>query len=224
MSDGTLTIGTKRYSSWSLRGWLAVRLAELDVEEVVIPLNGGDPTPAIKAATPAGTVPYLEHLGAKVWESLAICEYCAERAPALWPADRARRAALRSAATEMHGGFAPLRRAFPMILGAAAEQDARDAALTDEVSASLRRLTALWEGLLWHSGGPFLHGAAMGVADAMFAPVCTRIRTWDLSVPPPARNYAEAVLAHPLMRRWADEAAAEPAEWRRDSYEVRLLA
>ena len=84
---GRLVIGSKRYSSWSLRGWLAVRFAGLEVEELVIPLAGGA-TPAVKAATPSGTVPFLEHEGARVWESLAICEYCAERAPDLWPADR----------------------------------------------------------------------------------------------------------------------------------------
>ena len=98
MADGKLYIGTKRYSSWSLRGWLAVHLAGLDVEEVLIPLTGGGTTAAIKAVTPTGLVPYLEHRGARVWESLAILEYCAEFAPALWPEDRVLRALLRSAA------------------------------------------------------------------------------------------------------------------------------
>ena len=92
MPEGRLVIGTKRYSSWSMRGWLAVHLAGLDVEEVLIPLAGGGATTALKSATPTGMVPYLEHRGARVWESLAICDYCAEIAPKLWPADRAARA------------------------------------------------------------------------------------------------------------------------------------
>ena len=100
MADGNLVIGTKRYSSWSLRGWLAVRLAGLDVEERVLQIGSGQ----IAQATPAGLVPYLEHNGAHVWESLAICEYCAEITPALWPADRVARAAARSIAAEMHAG------------------------------------------------------------------------------------------------------------------------
>ena len=106
MSEGTLVIGTKRYSSWSLRGWLAVRLAGLDVAERVIPLagTGAGGTPAVVQATPAGLVPYLEHRGARAWESLAICEYCAEITPSLWPADRVARAAARSIAAEMHAG------------------------------------------------------------------------------------------------------------------------
>jgi len=221
--DGRLVIGTKRYSSWSLRGWLAVRLAGLDVAEQVIPLAGGGGTAAVKAATPAGMVPFLEHRGARVWESLAVVEYCAEFAP-LWPEDRVRRAMLRSAATEMHGGFGGLRRAFPTVMGARAAAGARDALATPDALADLARVAGLWEALLWHSGGPFLHGAALGGADAMFAPVASRILTWDLAVPPSALRYAESLHAHPLLRRWHDEAAAEPAEWRLDHYERRLLA
>ena len=116
MPQGRLVIGNKRYSSWSLRGWLAVRLAGLEVAEEVIPM-GPAGTPAIKAATPAGLVPYLEHEGARIWESLAIAEYCAEIAPGLWPADRALRAQARSVAAEMHAGFRALRQAMPMNLG-----------------------------------------------------------------------------------------------------------
>ena len=113
MAEGKTYIGTRQYSSWSLRGWLPVRLAKLDVEEVVIPLAGGA-TPAVKAVSPGGTVPYLEHRGMKVWESLAICEYCAEIFPALWPRDTAARAHARSIAGEMHAGFSDLRTSMPM--------------------------------------------------------------------------------------------------------------
>ena len=116
MAGGKLYIGTRRYSSWSLRGWLAVRLARLDVEEVVIPLAGGS-TPAVKAVSPNGLVPYLEHDGNRVWETIAICEYCAEVTPALWPADRPARTRARVIAAEMHAGFTALRQAMPMNLG-----------------------------------------------------------------------------------------------------------
>lgn len=117
MSDGTLYIGNKRYSSWSLRGWLAVRLAKLDVAEVLIPFARPGPTPAIAALSPNGLVPYLEHKGAKVWESMSICDYCAEIEPSLWPEDRIARAHARSIAAEMHAGFRDLRMAMWMNLG-----------------------------------------------------------------------------------------------------------
>ncbi|HVB67879.1 MAG TPA: glutathione S-transferase N-terminal domain-containing protein, partial [Acetobacteraceae bacterium] len=117
MPDGRLIIANRRYSSWSMRGWLAVRIAGLDVEEVQIPIARPGPTEAIARLCPNGTVPYLEHAGARVWESLAIVEYCAEIAPVLWPAERVARAAARSAATEMHGGFTGLRRSMWMNLG-----------------------------------------------------------------------------------------------------------
>ncbi|KQT45085.1 glutathione S-transferase [Aureimonas sp. Leaf454] len=223
MADGTLFIGTRRYSSWSLRGWLAVQLAGLDVAVETIPLAGGA-TAEVKAKTPAGFVPYLEHDGARVWDSLAIAEYCAEIAPALWPADRVHRALLRSASAEMHSGFSALRRSFPCIMGSIAPLSARDANANDEASADIARICALWAELLAASAGPFLHGAEMGVADAMFAPVATRMRTWSLEVPAAAQGYVAAVHDHPLMKRWFAEAEAEPADWRREHYEVRLRA
>jgi len=117
MPDGKLYIGNRRYSSWSMRGWLAVRAAGLDVEEVVIPFTRPGPTPAIAALSPNGLVPYLEHRGARVWESIAVCGYCAEHAPALWPEDRIARAHARSIAAEMHAGFRELRQAMWMNLG-----------------------------------------------------------------------------------------------------------
>lgn len=221
MADGRLFIGSKRYSSWSLRGWLAVHFAGLEVEEVVIPLAGGM-TPEVKARSPAGFVPYLEHEGARVWDSLAICEYCAEFAPSLWPEDRVHRAALRSASAEMHSGFASLRRAFPMIAGPVAGEAARDRQMNEEARADIARIAALWGELLEKGGGPFLHGPFMGIADAMFAPVAIRVRTWALDVPPHALDYVDHVHDHPLVRRWFAEADEEPAEWRLDGYESRL--
>ena len=137
-----LYIGTRRYSSWSMRGWLLVKLAELDVEEIVIPL-AGDGTPAVKSVSPNGLVPYLEHDGAKVWESLAIAEYCAELASELWPADWAARAHARSIAAEMHAGFRALRLAMPMNLGRA---DYAGLGRTPESLADISRIEAIWSG------------------------------------------------------------------------------
>jgi len=212
--DGRLVIGNKRYSSWSLRGWLAVRLAGLEVEEVVIPLAGGG-TPAVKAATPAGFVPYLEHRGARVWESLAIAEYCAEQAPELWPADRSARAHARSIASEMHAGFRGLRVAMWMNLGASFPGRGR----TPEALADIARVEAIWGEALHAHGGPFLFGRSFGLADAMFAPVVTRFLTWQPELREVSRGYVAAVRAHPLVERWYAEAAAEPAEWLLEKYE-----
>ncbi|KQT69621.1 MULTISPECIES: glutathione S-transferase N-terminal domain-containing protein [unclassified Aureimonas] len=221
MADGTLFIGTRRYSSWSLRGWLAVQMAGLDVEITTFPLAGGA-TPEVKARTPAGFVPYLEHQGARIWDSLSIGEYCAEFAPGLWPEDRILRALLRSASAEMHSGFLPLRRTYPTIMGAVASPQARDAAANDEATADIARICALWAELLVATGGPYLNGAEAGIADAMFAPVATRIRTWGLDATDVAQGYIAAIHDHPLVKRWFAEAEAEPADWRREHYETRL--
>ena len=214
MAEGRLFIGTKMYSSWSLRGWLAVRLAGLEVEEVVIPLAGGA-TAAVKEATPSGTVPYLEHRGARIWESLAIVEYCAEIAPSLWPADPVARAHARSIAAEMHAGFRGLRMAMPMTILNRFPGQGR----TPEALADIARIEAIWREALLESGGPFLFGADFGAADAMYAPVACRFLTWAPEISETSRAYVEAVRAHPLVQRWFDEAAAEPAEWRLPKYE-----
>ncbi|UFN47474.1 glutathione S-transferase family protein [Roseomonas sp. OT10] len=215
MAEGRLIIGNRRYSSWSLRGWLAVHLAGLDVEEVLIPLAGGGGTAAIRDATPAGLVPYLEHRGAKVWESLAIAEYCAEIAPALWPADRVARAQARSVAAEMHAGFRALRMAMPMNLG----RDYAGLGRNPESLADIARVEAIWGECLAAHGGPFLFGAELGAADAMYAPVVARFLTYRPELGTAAQGYCAAVRAHPLVERWYAEAAAEPKEWLLPKYE-----
>ena len=214
MADGRLILGNRRYSSWSLRGWLAVRLAGLDVTEVVIPLADGR-TPEIAAASPNGLVPYLEHKGARVWESLAIAEYCAEVAPALWPADRTMRAHARSIASEMHAGFRNLRIAMPMNLGRTFPGLGR----TPEALADIARIEALWAECLAAHGGPFLFGREFGLADAMYAPIVTRFLTWQPEIGATSRAYGDAVRAHPLVARWYADAEAEPASWRLAKYE-----
>ncbi|MGI4745605.1 MAG: glutathione S-transferase [Janthinobacterium lividum] len=217
MTDGTLVLGTKRYSSWSLRGWLMVRLAGLDVVEQVIRLAGGA-TSEIAAATPNGLVPYLEHGGNQVWESLAIGEYCAELAPALWPADLRARTHARVLAAEMHAGFRPLRLAIPMNLG---RDRPLSAGIAPDVQADIDRLDYLWSTTraTYGAGGSFLFGADFTVADAMFAPVVARFSSYGVSLSTAASAYRDAVLAHPLMLEWYEAAAAEPVAWQLDRYE-----
>jgi glutathione S-transferase len=214
MADGTIYLGTRRYSSWSLRGWLVVRLAGLDVDEVMIALAGGA-TPAVKAASPSGFVPYLEHQGARVWDSLAIAEYCAEFAPALWPAERVPRALARSMAAEMHSGFRPLRMAMPMSLF----RDGAGLRPQPDVLADVARIDAIWCEALALSGGPFLFGAAMGAVDAMYAPVVARFLTYRPQLSAVARQYCQTIRDTALMARWYDAAALEPQAWHLASYE-----
>ncbi|MGH7052000.1 MAG: glutathione S-transferase [Acetobacteraceae bacterium] len=219
MPEGRLVIGTRRYSSWSMRGWLAVHLAELDVRDEVIRLSGGS-TPEVKQQSPSGLVPYLEHRGVAVWESLAITEYCAELAPALWPAERAARAHARAVAAEMHAGFAALRAAMPMKLGGRHPGRGRTAgALTD-----IARIEALWRDTMARFGGsgPFLFGSRFNAADLMYAPVVTRFLTYGPEITAATRAYCDAVRAHPLVARWYDEAAREPEAWRIAKYETEL--
>ena len=213
-----LFIGNRRYSSWSMRGWLAVQLAGLDVQTVVIPMQAG-PTPAIRDAMPAGLVPALEHDGARVWESLAICEYCAEREPSLWPADRIARAHARSVAAEMHAGFRALRLAMPMNLG---RDDLAGVGHTADALADVARIDAIWtQAREIHGGsGPYLFGAAFGVADAMFAPVVARLLTYAAPCSDVAGAYCAAVRAHPLVDSWYEDAAREPTSWLLAKYEA----
>jgi glutathione S-transferase len=211
MARGRLVIGNKRFSSWSMRGWLPVHLAGLEVEEVVIKLLGGI-TPEVRRVSPGGTVPLLEHDGNRIWESLAICEYCAELLPALWPADRAARAHARAVAAEMHAGFAPLRRAMAMDI---CRDDLAGQGRTPEALENISRIEALWRETRrgFAAGGPFLFGEHFGAADAMYAPVVTRFLSYRPDLAADSWAYCDAVRAHPLVRRWYDEAAAEPPEW-----------
>ena len=218
MSQDRLYIGNRRYSSWSLRGWLAVRLAGLAVEEVVIPLAGGD-TPAVKAVSPSGLVPYLEHDGNRVWETLAICEYGAEITPSLWPSSRAARVHARVIAAEMHGGFRELRLAMPMNLC----RDFTGCGRTEGALADIARIEALWADTLarFGDGGPYLFGSDFNAADAMFAPVVTRFLTYRPELSATTRAYCDAVRAHPLVAAWYNGAAKEPSAWVLPAYETR---
>ena len=218
MSDGTLYIGHKRYSSWSMRGWLAVRLAKLDVAEVVIPFVRPGPTPAIAALSPNGLVPYLEHKGARVWESLSICDYCAEIEPSLWPADRAARAHARSISCEMLSGFRDLRQNMWMNLC----RDFSPHGRTPGALANIAHIEAMWADTRarFGAGGPFLFGAAFTAADAMYAPVVGRFLGWKPELTAATKAYCDAVRAHPLVDEWYRGAAAEPDSMLVADYEI----
>ena len=217
MPEGTLYIGNRRYSSWSMRGWLAVRLAGLDVAEVVIPFTRPGPTPAIAAVSPTGLVPYLEHRGVRVWESLSICDYCAELDPSLWPSEPAARAHARSIAAEMHAGFRELRMAMWMNLG----RDFSGKGRTPGALADIARIETLWADTreAFAGGGPYLFGARFGAADAMYAPVVARFLGWKPELNAAAHAYCASVRAHPLVAAWFDAAAQEPPAWLVPDYE-----
>lgn len=218
MADGRLIIGNRRYSSWSMRGWLAVQLAGLDVTVELHQFTRPGPTASIAAISPNQLAPYLEHKGAKVWESLSVCEYCAEVAPALWPEDRVARAHARSMAAEMHAGFTGLRQSMWMNLG-------RDFFGLGRAPAALADIAAIEQ--LWAdtraqfgAGGPYLFGQNFGAADAMYAPVVTRFLTWRPEISAATQAYCAAVRAHPLVDEWYRDAAAEPESWTLIDYET----
>ena len=214
MSDLTLVIGNKTYSSWSLRPWLALKHTGLAFTETVIPLRQPDTAARIAAHSPSGRVPSLIHDGLNVWDSLAICEYVAELAPdaGLWPAGRAARAVARAVSAEMHSGFVSLRSTMSMDL----KRDRKGQGMTETTAADIARIEALWADARARfgkpAGGPFLFGA-FTIADAMFAPVVTRLETYGVAVSPESRAYMDAVLALPAMREWIAAAKAEPWEF-----------
>ena len=203
----TLVVGTKRWSSWSLRAWMALSVTGAPFREVFIALRRPDTKAKILEWSPSGKVPMLDDDGVKVWDTLAICEYLAERFPeaGLWPRDREARALARSVAAEMHAGFVPLRSTCPMDV----VEDAPMAEIPDDVKADMARIDALWTECRarFGQGGPFLFGGFTN-ADAMYAPVVTRLRTYNLPVGPVSDAYCDAVMAHPAMRRWIAEARA----------------
>jgi glutathione S-transferase len=208
MARYTLVIGNKAYSSWSLRPWLAMKQAGLVFDEVNIPLYADGHDARIRKFSPAGKVPVLVDGGTAVWDSLAICEYLAERHPdkLLWPAAAAARAHGRSISAEMHSGFAALR----TNMGMNVRRSFPGVGMTPEVKADIARIEAIWRDGLQRYGGPFLLGA-FSIADAMYAPVATRFRTYAVALQDDAQHYADSVLALPAMREWYAAANAETA-------------
>jgi len=210
-----LYIGNKNYSSWSMRPWVLLRQAGIDFEEVMVRFDGFGPEAQFKQLiapiNPVGKVPVLVHDGLVVWDTLAIAEYVAEQFPehALWPSERTARARARSLCAEMHSGFAALRSACPMNIEAHLPEVGA-LALRDKpgVRADLQRLTTMWSQLLAEHGGPMLFGC-FSVADAYFAPVLMRIRTYSLPVPDDVAAYVERVCALPGVKAWIEGALAE---------------
>ena len=209
----TLYIGSKRISSWSLRPWLAMKMAKLPFEEVIITLRQPDTKDKIKLHSGAGKVPVLKIEenggGATVWDSLAICETLAERHPdaKLWPADAAARAQARSIVAEMHSGFPDLRKVLGMDIG----QRHPTPQLDDAVQAQVARIIEIWQSVLAaHKQGGFLFGH-FTIADAFYAPVVTRFETYGIHLPPVAQIYSQRILALAPMQEWEAAVKAQAA-------------
>ncbi|MGB2816428.1 MAG: glutathione S-transferase family protein [Burkholderiaceae bacterium] len=207
----TLVIGNRNYSSWSLRPWLAMKQAGLAFNEVRVLLNRPDTREQILRHSPSGRVPCLVDGALAVWDSMAICEYVNERyaGGGLWPRDVAQRARARSIAAEMHSGFAALRAHMSMDIRARYPDRGVVAAARPDVGADIVRIQSIWTDCLAASGGPFLFGG-FSIADAFYAPVVTRFRTYAVTLPTGLSAYSDAVFALPAMQDWTTAAAAEP--------------
>lgn len=209
-----IVLGNKRYSSWSLRGWLALKQSGQDFEEHVIPMDGEEWRAAKDdpALMPSGKVPVLWDGKTAVWDSLAIIDWLADRygQAAYWPIDGAARALARSMTAEMHSGFTALRTQCPMDVLARYESYR----LKDDTRADIARIEQLWNAARdsYGVGGPYLFGS-FGAADIMFAPVAQRFRSYAVRVSGAAEAYLNAMLRHPWMEEWCAGAAEEPEDW-----------
>ncbi|SDY36644.1 glutathione S-transferase [Variovorax sp. YR266] len=211
-----LYVGNKNYSSWSMRPWVLMKQAGIDFEEVVVRFDSFEADSQFKhtiaALNPVAKVPVLVDDGLVVWDTLAIAEYLAETFPEkqLWPRSAADRARARSVCAEMHSGFGGLRNHCGMNIEASLpEVGARLLKEVPEVASDLARIVQMWNGLLDTHGGPMLFGAGFGIADAYFAPIGTRIKTYGLPVPAHITAYIERVQALPGVKAWIDDALAE---------------
>jgi glutathione S-transferase len=204
-----LVIGNKNYSSWSFRPWLAMKVARIAFEETVISLDAPDFKARVTALSGAGKVPVLVDGDIRVWESLAILEYLAEKFPraGLWPQQTDARTYARAVASEMHAGFLPLRRHLPMNVW----RPVKHRALDDGAAADVARIDAIWSHCRarFCERGPFLCGA-FGAVDAMYAPVVWRFHTYAVAVSAQAQSYMRAIMALPAWLEWRDAARREP--------------
>lgn len=209
MSKPLLIIGNKNYSSWSLRPWLAMKVAGVDFDEKLIPLFEDDWAER-KAEMPSGTVPILQHDGNVIWETMAILEYAAETwgLEKFWPADKAARARARSVANEMHAGFTNVRGNMPMNIRV--HQPERGNKGDASVKSDIERIEKIWTDCrnTYGGGGSFLFGEFCN-ADAMFAPVVSRFTTYDVKLNAICQAYMDAVQALPAMKDWSDAGRAE---------------
>jgi glutathione S-transferase len=210
MARATLTISSKNYSSWSLRGWLLCKMGGIDFKEQRVSIDDPDTRQELLLLSPSVLVPRLTHEGVTVWDTLAIAEYVAEVAPeaGLLPADRAARAHCRAVSGEIHSGFYNLRSALPMNLRARHGKFK----IFSGARPDVERVRAIWTECLKTYGGPYLLGDRPSVADAMYAPVCTRFRTYAVELEPHLSAYCERIFEWPLMQEWTEGALAEPDE------------
>ncbi len=209
MASATLTISSKNYSSWSLRGWLLCRMAGLDFVEAPVAADDANARQELLLLSPSVLVPRLTHGKVTVWDTLAIAEYLAEIAPAahLLPQDQAARAHCRAVSGEMHSGFYNLRSALPMNLKSQHETFK----IFSGARPDVERIKAIWSECLETYGGPYLFGQ-LSIADAMYAPVCSRFKTYSVPLEPKLAQYRDLILNWDLMKEWTDSAAAEPDE------------
>jgi glutathione S-transferase len=210
MADLTIYLGNKNYSSWSLRPWLALKRTTVAFDEVVIPLYQPGSRETVLKYSPSGRVPALHHGPVIVWGSVAICEYLAESFPTfdLWPKDPAARAVARSVSAEMHSGFPAMRQHMPMNI----RSSFPGRGVTPEAQADINRIMAIWRDCRTRFGegnGEFLFGS-FTIADAMFAPVATRFRTYKTELEREAEAYCDTILALPAMQEWIAAAKNEP--------------
>jgi glutathione S-transferase len=204
----TLVIGNKAYSSWSLRPWLLMRHSGIAFEEVRLPLYTQQWNAEIARYSPSGRVPALLDGETHIWDSLAICEYLAEREPdrQLWPRERESRAVARAVSAEMHSGFAELRSQMPMNVRRRLPGQGRTPGALQDIA----RIQSLWNDCRQRFGhaGPFLFGR-FSIADAMYAPVASRFHTYEIALDPVTAEYVGTLLSLPAMQRWIAEAKAE---------------
>jgi glutathione S-transferase len=207
MEKTTLTLSSKNYSSWSLRGWLLARLSGLKFEEVMTAANDPSARAEILLLSPSILVPCLTHNGIRIWDTLAIAEYLNEIKPkaGLLPADVAARARCRSICGEMHSGFSALRSALPMNL----KGSFPGFKVWSRAQADIERITEIWRECLAEYGGPYLFGG-ISMADAMYAPVVTRFLTYDVKLDKTCSAYGERIMALPVMKEWVAAAKLEP--------------
>ena len=206
----TLVIGDKNYASWSMRAWLALAAFDIPFKEVLIPLGQPDTTTRIAQYSAAGKVPVLLSEDIAVWDSLAICEFVAEHYPDrnLWPADATARAVARSICAEMHSGFKGLRGAMPMDIAGHYPGHGR----TPESQADIGRICEIWENCLSEFGHHRYLFGEFSIADAFYAPIVMRFRSYGVSLAPALNAYVERISAHPAVARWITAAEDEAAQ------------
>ncbi len=210
MSEFTLIIGNKNNSTWSLRGYLALKLAGVEFDEILVALRPYMDRERLDELTPAGKVPTVKHGDNYIWDSLAICEYFADLYPEkkFWPSDINARAHARCVSAEMHSGFAALRNAMSMAIHSTFERSE----ISGDLKADIDRVMDIWSECLDKYNGPYLFGD-YSIADMMYAPVVFRFKSYQVDLPEKLQEYCDAIANHPDVKDWVDDADPnDPAE------------